>query len=76
MKATSKSTLEERVQENLDARGVVYEYEPCKLPYVVERNYVPDLRIGDMYIEIKGYFRQDAQRKMRSIKEQNPDLDI
>ncbi len=35
MSLTSRSTLEERVQKNLDARGVAYEYEPCKLPYVV-----------------------------------------
>ena len=76
MPQTSRSTLEERVQQNLEARGVAYEYEPCKLPYVVERNYIPDLKINDMYIEVKGYFRQDAQRKMRSMKEQHPDLDI
>jgi hypothetical protein len=61
---------------NLDKRGVTYEYEPCKFPYVVERGYVPDLLIGNIYIEVKGYFRQDAQRKMRSMKEQHPDLDI
>lgn len=73
---TSKSTLEDRVMANLDKRGVAYEYEPCKLPYVVQRDYVPDLLIGDMYIEVKGYFRQDAQRKMRNVKEQHPELDI
>jgi hypothetical protein len=61
---------------NLDKRGVAYEYEPCKFPYVVERGYVPDLLIGNIYIEVKGYFRQDAQRKMRSMKQQHPDLDI
>ena len=76
MSLTSRSTLEERVQLNLNARGVAYEYEPCKLPYVVERNYIPDLKINEMYIEVKGYFRQDAQRKMRSMKEQHPELDI
>ena len=70
MTLTSRSTLEERVQKNLDSRGVAYEYEPCKLPYTVERNYIPDLKIGDIFIEVKGYFRQDAQRKMRSMKEQ------
>ena len=32
--------------------------------------------IGNIYIEIKGYFRQDAQRKMRNMKEQHPELDI
>tara|TARA_R100000951_G_scaffold18583_1_gene15028 strand:- start:131 stop:502 length:372 start_codon:yes stop_codon:yes gene_type:complete len=76
MPPTSRSTLEERVQLNLNARGIAYEYEPCKLPYTVTRNYIPDLKIGDIYIEVKGYFRQDAQRKMRSMKEQHPELDI
>ena len=76
MPPTSRSTLEERVQLNLNARGIPYVYEPCKLPYTVTRNYIPDLKIGDIYIEVKGYFRQDAQRKMRSMKEQHPELDI
>ena len=76
MPLTSRSTLEERVQLNLKNRGVAYEYEPCKLPYTVTRNYTPDLKIGETYIEVKGYFRKDAQRKMRNMKEQHPELDI
>jgi hypothetical protein len=76
MAISSRSTLEDRVQANLQKRGIIYTYEPCKLPYTVERNYIPDLLIGDMYIEVKGYFRQDAQRKMKSIRDQHPDLDI
>jgi hypothetical protein len=42
----------------------------------VTRNYIPDLKIGDIFIEVKGYFRSDAQRKMRNMKEQHPELDI
>ena len=76
MAISSRSTLEDRVQENLKKRGIVYTYEPCKLPYNVQRNYIPDLLIGDIYVEVKGYFRQDAQRKMKSVKEQHPELDI
>jgi len=76
MPLTSRSTLEERVQADLDYRGIAYEYEPCKLPFTVQRNYIPDLKIGDVYVEVKGYFRSEAQRKMRNIKEQHPELDI
>ena len=76
MAISSRSTLEDRVQANLQKRGINYTYEPCKLPYTVERNYIPDLLIGDIYIEVKGYFRQDAQRKMKSIRDQHPELDI
>lgn len=71
-----KGTFEERVISNLDERGVPYEYEPDKVAYYVERHYIPDLKLGSMYVELKGYFRQDAQRKMKAIKAQYPDMDI
>lgn len=71
-----KGTFEERVIGDLDERGVSYMYEPDKLAYFVERHYIPDLKVGTMFVELKGYFRQDAQRKMKAIKAQHPDLDI
>lgn len=61
---------------DLDGRGVPYMYENEKISYRVERHYIPDLLIGDTYIELKGYFRQDAQRKMKAVKAQHPDKDI
>lgn len=72
----TKGTFEARVVADLTDRGINCEYEPTKLPYTVMRNYIPDLKVGDMFIEVKGYFRQDAQRKMRNVKEQHPELDI
>ena len=71
-----KSTFEERVIADLTSRNVPHEYEPIKLAYHVERNYIPDLRVGNMIIELKGYFRQDSQRKMKAVKAQHPELDI
>lgn len=71
-----KGTFEQRVIGKLKDAGVNYEYEPHTLSYNVERSYVPDLKIGDIYVELKGYFRQDAQRKMKAVKAQHPDLDI
>jgi hypothetical protein len=71
-----KGTFEERVIADLDERGVTYVYEPRKLAYYVERHYIPDLELGKMIVELKGYFRQDSQRKMKAIKAQYPDLDI
>lgn len=71
-----KGTFEERVIGNLKRKGVEYEYEPHTIPYTVERKYVPDLYVNGKYIEIKGYFRQDAQRKMKAVKSQHPELDI
>ena len=71
-----KGTFEETVISDLKGRGVPFEYEPHSINYKVERLYFPDLLIGNVYIELKGYFRQDAQRKMKAVKAQHPDLDI
>lgn len=71
-----KGTFEERVIDDLTQRSVPHMYEPEKLAYYVERYYVPDLKVGTMYVELKGYFRQDAQRKMKAVKAQHPELDI
>lgn len=71
-----KGTFEQRVAKKLTDQGVAFIYEPHALPYSVERKYIPDLLIGDIYIELKGFFRQDAQRKMKAVKAQHPDLDI
>lgn len=71
-----KGTFEERVINDLTQRSVPHMYEPEKLAYYVERYYVPDLKVGTMYVELKGYFRQDAQRKMKAVKAQHPELDI
>ena len=72
----TKGTFEARVIEDLNERGVSYQYEPDKMAYYVERHYIPDLAVGSMIVELKGYLRQDSQRKMKSIKAQYPDLDI
>jgi len=71
-----KQTFEQKVMSNLTAKGVEFTFEPHSLPYSVTRDYIPDLLIGEMYVEIKGYFRQDAQRKMRAVKKQHPEKDI
>ena len=72
----TKGTFEEQVISDLVARDIPHEYEPEKLSYYVERNYIPDLKIGTMIVELKGYFRQDSQRKMKAVKAQHPELDI
>lgn len=74
--AKLKGTFEERVINKLEKAGVSYQYEPHNLPYTVTRQYYPDLLVGDIYIELKGFFRQDAQRKMKAVKAQHPDLEI
>ena len=71
-----KQTFEQKVMSNLTEQGIKFVFEPHSIPYSVTRDYIPDLLVGDVYVEIKGYFRQDAQRKMRAVKKQHPDKDI
>lgn len=56
-------------------------YEPFKIAYTIRKDYVPDFvvctRSGKtIYIETKGWFKQEDRVKMRAVKESNPDLDI
>ena len=76
MRLTLKQTFEQKVMAHLNEKGVKFEFEPHSITYSVTRDYIPDLLIGDVYIEIKGYFRQDAQRKMKAVKKQHPNKDI
>ena len=70
------SQYEQTVFECIKAAGVVPEYHPPGVPYQLSAVYVPDFRVGDIYLEIKGYFDQDQRRKMAAVREARPDLDI
>jgi hypothetical protein len=77
--STSKfrSGLEESIAKDLETRSIPYEYEQLKLKYTVEREYKPDFILPNgILVEAKGYFKSEDQRKMRSVKASNPDLDI
>lgn len=80
-KKTLKGSFEPQVVKQLKRLKVKFDYEPHKLEYTLVRPYTPDFIVylsdgSYFYIEAKGYFRWDDQRKMRLIKEQNPGLDI
>jgi len=40
------------------------------------RNYTPDIRIGNLYIEVKGEFTVEDRQKHINIRNSNPKLDI
>ena len=71
-----RSHLEEQVADLLEQLGVDYEYESEKLSYIIEAKYIPDFKVGDVYLEAKGYFPADQRRKMKAVKKANPELDI
>ena len=71
-----RSGLEKQVADLLKQLKVEYEYESEYFPYVIEHKYIPDFRVGDVYLETKGYFKPSDRRKMLAVKRCNPDLDI
>ena len=71
-----RSGLEIQVAELLDELKIDYEYEPDKVNYVIEARYIPDFKVGDVYLATKGFFKPSDRRKMLAVKKCNPDLDI
>lgn len=72
-----RSGLERKVAEDLQNRGVTYTYEGERIPYVVERKYIPDFQLSNgIYIEAKGFFKDEDCRKMKLLKAQHPDKEF
>ena len=75
-----RNKFELRVLARLFASNVSFTYEEDKLPYVIEASYNPDFKLykdgGVVYIEAKGKFDYEDQRKMRAVKDSHPELDI
>lgn len=73
--ATFRSNLEKKFHEL--TKGI-FEYEPFKVDYIVHHKYTPDFVRGDVYIEVKGFFRMGDTLKYKSIakclKEQGKEL--
>lgn len=71
-----RSGFERTLAAQLKKLGLSFEYEPVKLPFVIERTYCPDFKVGDIYIEAKGLLDQDTRSKMVAVKKAHPHLDI
>jgi hypothetical protein len=72
-----RSKLERDVADLLNKFNVDFEYESLKVPYVISHNYNPDFQLANgINLEIKGFFDADDRRKMKAVKEQNPELDV
>lgn len=63
---TFRSGLEEALAEKLPDD---FEFEPCQIPYITHRKYVPDFALGNIYIECKGFFRTGDTLKYKSIRD-------
>ena len=78
-KKTSKyrSGLEEKVANLLDGLGVTYEYESTRVPYTIQHHYCPDFILPNhVLLETKGYWDAADRRKIKAVKQDNPDLDL
>lgn len=72
-----RSGLEANVANQLTDLGVDFEYEKTKIPYQIDAKYIPDFVLPNgIIIECKGRFTSEDRRKMRLVKQQNPELDI
>ncbi len=73
-----KSGFERTLAANLRARGIKFQYESTKFPYVLQRSYNPDFEIVDhgFFIETKGRLDRDSKAKMAAVKKQHPNIDI
>ena len=78
-KKTSKfrQKLEERVADLLQTLHIDYEYESKKVSYVIQHHYTPDFILPNhTVLECKGYWDSADRRKIKKVKEDNPELDL
>lgn len=76
-----RSGFEAKIGARLAASGVEYTYETARLPYVIEREYIPDFTITlpggfPRHIEVKGYFPLEDRQKIVAVLKANPGLDL
>jgi hypothetical protein len=75
------STWEANFAKWLDLSGIKYKYEPKTFELIInkkETTYTPDFYLPefDCYIEIKGYWRDDAKIKFETFIEQHKKINI
>lgn len=71
-----RSNLETQVEEALIAQGLTPLYETEKFPYVLHRKYTPDFKVGNVYIEVKGWWPSAERTKFLAVIVNNPGLPI
>ena len=68
-----RSTTELRVAQQFQDEGVPYTYETDRLGYSLKRNYTPDFKIGDVFVEVKGYWPPSDRAKLLAVFKSNPE---
>ena len=76
-----RSKFEEQIAKWFDSKGIEYDYEPCKLKYIVPESYhtyTPDwsLKQNSIYYESKGKLDALTRKKLINIRDSNPGITI
>lgn len=71
-----RCSLEHAVACTLEQWNKRFSYEMVKLPYVVHHEYIADFLVGDVFIEVKGYWPSEQRTKMRLLMKCNPDIKL
>jgi len=71
-----RSTYEARLAKALNERSLRWEYEPRWFSLSTAKLYMPDFYIVDldMYVEVKGWWRDDAKEKFHAFISEYPAL--
>lgn len=73
-----RSSYELKYAEYLDSNNILWSYEPKAFELGDGRTYTPDFYLikENVWIEVKGYWRDDAKEKFELFKEKYPQLHI
>ena len=73
-----RSRLEEQISDLFLELKIDHDYEATKIPYQIQHFYTPDFFLPNkhIYLEEKGYWRNEDRRKVKTIREQNPDIEM
>ena len=76
-----KNDFERNILNNCNFGNVEYETEEIPYKVLEEHVYIPDFVVrtldgSKIYVEAKGWLRPEHMKKMRAVKECNPELDI
>lgn len=71
-----RSRIEGVVAIQLAQYGFDFEYESGKFHYMIPKKYTPDFKVGDVYIEVKGWWPPEERRKLLYVTQKYPDLKL
>jgi len=72
-----RSGFEGTVISNLRRRKIPHKYEPERIRYVIEHDYIPDVKLDNgIYVELKGRLTVADRRKTLAVIKQNKGIDL